>query len=121
MLRVNHFMVKSKSCPALMHTAALAAPAAKAFVVVAAHVRPWKVDDAYLNSVRVTQAARGQRASRAKAQSSYSPRMRDSPPALEAPPAVEYETPSFFSLADKVSPTLLLPQSMARNSLRLSS
>ena len=121
MLCAKHFMLKSKSCPALMHTAALVAPAAKAFVVVAAHVRPWKVDDAYLSRVRVTQAARGERASRAKAQSSYSPRMRDPPPALEAPPAVEYETPSFLLLADKVSPTLLLPQSMERNSLRLSS
>ena len=122
MLCAKHFMLKSKSCPALMHTAALVAPAAKPFVVVAVHVRPWMVDDAYLSSVRVTQSARGQCASRAKLQSSYSPRMRDPPPALEAPPAVEYETPSFFSLVEKMLPsTLVLPQSMERNSLRLSS
>lgn len=122
MLCAKHFMLKAKSCPALMQTAALVAPAAKPFVVVAAHVRPWKVDDAYLSSVRVTQAARGQIASRAKMQSSYSPRTRDPPPALEAPPAVEYETPPFLLVAEKmVPPTLLLPQSMERNSLRLSS
>ena len=116
-------MVKARSCPARMHTFALVAPAAKPFAVVVTHVRPWvaPVDDAFLVSARMTHAL-GNRVSRAKPESSYSPRMRDPPPALEAPPPAEYETPPFFVLAVKGSPwTLLPPQSMARNSLRLSS
>ena len=107
-------MVKARSCPALMHTSPLVAPAAKPFAVVAAHVWPWvaNVDDSYLVSARMTHAAQGQRVSKAKPESSYSPRMRDPPPALDAPPPVEYETPPFFALADKGSSwsLLLAPQ-----------
>ena len=74
-------MVKVSSCPALMHTYALVAPAAKPFAVVATHVRPTgRVDDAFLVNVRFTYALRGAHVSRAKPESRYSPRMQDPPP-----------------------------------------
>lgn len=97
MLSARQFMLKSNSCPALMHTAALVAPVAKPFVVVAVHVRP-RVDDAYLVSAKLGWALRALQGftSRAKLESRYSPRMQEPPVALDAPPAVEYETHPLF-------------------------
>ena len=97
MIRVEQLMSKSKSWSSLMHTAALVAPAAKPFVVVAVHVRP-RVDDAYLVRAKMAWALRALVGgfSRAKLESRYSPRMQEPPPALEAPPAVEYETHPFL-------------------------
>jgi hypothetical protein len=97
-------MVKANSCPALMHTTALVAPAAKPFVVVAVHVRP-RVDDAYLVRAKMAWALRalvGFR--RPKLESRYSPRMQEPPPALEAPPAVEYETHPFLEQLESSYP-----------------
>ncbi len=90
MLCARQFLFKAKSCPALLQTPALVAPAAKPFVVVAVHVRP-RVDDAYLVRAKMAWALGGL-TSRAKLESRYSPRMQEPHPALEAPPSVEYET-----------------------------
>lgn len=117
MLCAKQFMFKSKSSPALMHTAALVAPAALPFAVVSAHVRPWAVDDAYLVRMKLVWALQ-EFTSRAKPQSSYSPRMQDPPPALEAPPAVEYETPPIFVTRKKERETGLYLRTESSSALQ---
>jgi hypothetical protein len=90
-------MHKSLSCPSL-HTAQIVQPVAVLWAVVPAHVRPARVDDAFLLLAKFAWAAKRLTAgpTLAKAESSYSPRMADGPPGLGVLPGLEFETPPLF-------------------------